>query len=59
VQALIPDTPSLVVEIDPLGASTQACDLRFRGVEPDAEVIEQIADMLTRRQILNPVDRGR
>jgi bifunctional enzyme CysN/CysC len=58
VQALIPDTPSLVVEIDPLGASTQACDLRFRGVEPDAEVIEQIADMLTRRQILNPVDRG-
>jgi bifunctional enzyme CysN/CysC len=59
VQALIPDTPSLVVEIDPLGASTQACDLRFRGVEPDGEVIAQIADMLTRRQILNPADRGR
>ncbi len=57
VQALIPDTPSLVVEIDPLGASTQACDLRFRGVEPESEVVAEIAEMLLRRQIVNPVDK--
>jgi bifunctional enzyme CysN/CysC len=57
VQALIPDTPSLVVEIDPLGASAQACDLRFRGVEPESEVVAEIAEMLVRRQIVNPVDK--
>jgi bifunctional enzyme CysN/CysC len=57
VQALIPDTPSLVVEIDPLGASAQACDLRFRGVEPESEVVAEIAEMLVRRQIVNSVDK--
>ncbi len=52
VQALIPDTPSIVVEVDPGGASTQACDLRVRGTEPEVEVIAQVVELLERRQIV-------
>ena len=51
VQALIPDAPMLLVDIDPDDASTQACDLRIRGTEPEAEVIAQITELLDRRQI--------
>jgi bifunctional enzyme CysN/CysC len=51
VQALIPDAPMLLVEIDPDDASTQACDLRFRGTESEAEVIAKISELLERRQI--------
>jgi bifunctional enzyme CysN/CysC len=51
VQALIPDAPMLLVDIDPEDASTQACDLRIRGAEPEAEVVAQIAALLDKRQI--------
>ena len=51
VQALIPDTPMLLVDVDPDDASTQACDLRIRGNEPEAEVIAKIADLLAKNHI--------
>ena len=51
VQALIPDTPMVVVDIDPDDASTQACDLRIRGNEPEADVIAQISAILDQRHI--------
>jgi bifunctional enzyme CysN/CysC len=51
VQALIPDTPMVVVDIDPSDASTQACDLRIRGTEPEADVIAKISSILEQRQI--------
>ncbi len=51
VQALIPDTAMLVVDVDPDDASTQACDLRIRGTEPEAEVIAKIAELLDRNHI--------
>ena len=54
VQALIPDSPMLLVDIDPTGASTQACDLRISGNEPEADVIAKIADLLARRGITSP-----
>jgi bifunctional enzyme CysN/CysC len=51
VQALIPDDPMLLVDIDPDGVSTMPSDLRIRGTEPEADVIAQIAELLERRQI--------
>jgi len=54
VQALIPDSPMLLVDIDPAGSSTQACDLRISGNEPEADVIAKIADLLARRGITTP-----
>ena len=53
VQTLLPDTSSLVVEIDVQGASTQVCDLRIRGTESEGDVIAQIVELLIKRQILN------
>jgi NADPH:quinone reductase-like Zn-dependent oxidoreductase len=41
----------LVVDVDPSGASTQACDLRIAGTEPDAEVIAKIAALVAERHI--------
>jgi len=55
VQALIPDAPMLLVDIDPADASTQACDLRIRGTEPDADVIAKITALLDKRQITSRV----
>jgi len=52
VQALIPDAPSLAIEIDPDGHSAQPCDLRIRGDEPEHEVTAAIIDLLAKRQIL-------
>jgi bifunctional enzyme CysN/CysC len=51
VQALIPDAPMLVIDVDPSGASTQACDLRVAGTEPEAEVLAKVAALLAERQI--------
>jgi bifunctional enzyme CysN/CysC len=51
VQALIPDAPMLLIDIDPADASTQACDLRIRGTEPEVDVVAQIAALLDKRQI--------
>jgi bifunctional enzyme CysN/CysC len=55
VQALIPDAPMLLVDIDPTDASTQACDLRIRGTEPDPDVIAKIGALLNERQITSMV----
>ncbi|MBA3709120.1 MAG: adenylyl-sulfate kinase [Planctomycetes bacterium] len=52
VQALIGDTPSIVVEIDPSGASTAPCDLRIRGNEPEAEVVSRIVELMASRRII-------
>jgi bifunctional enzyme CysN/CysC len=54
VQALIPDTPMILIDVDATGASTQACDLRVRGDEPEADVIAKIGELLHRRQITAP-----
>ena len=51
VQALIPDAPSIVVDIDPDGDSLAPCDLRVRGNEPEGEVVARIVDLLAARQI--------
>jgi bifunctional enzyme CysN/CysC len=58
VQALIPYAPSIVIEVDPGGTSTQACDLRIRGSEPETAVIAQIIELLTKRQILGAPEAG-
>ena len=54
VQALIPDSPLLLIDIDPDGSSAQDCDLRIRGSEPEAEVIARINDLLVARKITEP-----
>jgi bifunctional enzyme CysN/CysC len=54
VQALVPDAPLLLVDVDPSGASTQACDLRVAGTEPEAFVIAKIVALLAERQITGP-----
>jgi bifunctional enzyme CysN/CysC len=51
VQALIPDFGSLVINVDPEGCSTAACDLRITGREPEADVIASIVQLLRDRQI--------
>ena len=51
VQALIPDSPLLLIDIDPDGSSTQDCDLRIRGTEPEAQVIAKINELLAARKI--------
>ena len=51
VQALAPDAPMLLIDVDPSGSSTMACDLRITGTEPEAEVIAKIADLLRHRGI--------
>jgi bifunctional enzyme CysN/CysC len=55
VQALIPDDPMLIVDIDPEDASTEACDLRIRGTEPESDVVAKIGELLRTRQITAPV----
>ncbi len=52
VQALIGDTPSLVLEIDPLGRSTAPCDMRIRGDEPFEHVIQTMRELLHERGIV-------
>ena len=51
VQALIPDTPTILIDVDPAGDSSLPSDLRIRGTEPEAELIAQVTDLLARRQI--------
>jgi bifunctional enzyme CysN/CysC len=52
VQALIGDMPSLVIDIDPGGNSTQPCDLRIRGNEPEAEVLTKITALLKAKAVI-------
>jgi len=51
VQALIPDTPAILIDVDPAGDSHLPFDLRIRGTEPEEQVIAGVVDLLTRRQI--------
>jgi len=51
VQALIPDTPTILIDVDPAGDSHLPFDLRIRGTEPEDEVIAGVVDLLARRQI--------
>jgi hypothetical protein len=54
VQALIGDTPSIVIEIDPTGRSTAPSDLRIQGTEPEAEVLSRVGELLFARGIVPP-----
>ncbi len=54
VQALIPDFPVFVVDVDPSGSSIAASDLRLSGKEDEGQVVDQVSAILTQRQILNP-----
>ena len=54
VATLIPDSPMLLVDVDPGDASTLACDLRIRGNESEADVVAQVAQLLDKRQITQP-----
>jgi bifunctional enzyme CysN/CysC len=49
VQALIPDSPLVLVEVGE--GSAQACDLLVSGDEPEAEVVAKVAALLDARQI--------
>lgn len=49
VQALIPDSPLVLVEVG--GGSAQACDLLVSGDEPEAEVVAKVVALLEARQI--------
>lgn len=49
VQALIPDSPLVLVEVGT--GSAQACDLLVSGDEPEAEVVAKVVALLEARQI--------
>jgi bifunctional enzyme CysN/CysC len=51
VQALIPDTPTIVIDVDPAGASHQASDLQVGVDEPVDEVVKRITALLVERHI--------
>jgi len=51
VQALIPDSPLVLVEVG--SGSAQACDLLVSGEEPEAEVVAKVRALLEARQITN------
>jgi bifunctional enzyme CysN/CysC len=52
VQALIPDAPLVLVEVEGAGeGSANACDLLVSGDEPEAEVVAKVAALLDARQI--------
>jgi bifunctional enzyme CysN/CysC len=51
VQALIPDTPTILIDVDPAGDSTLPFDLRIRGTESEDELVSQVTDLLAHRKI--------
>jgi bifunctional enzyme CysN/CysC len=51
VQSLIPDTPTVLIDVDPVGDSSLPFDLRIRGTEPEEAVIASVIDLLAHRQI--------
>ena len=64
MQALIPDTPTILIDVDPAGDSHLPFDLRIRGTEPEDEVIAGVVDLLVRapdhvRLTAPPPDRRR
>ena len=54
VQALIPDAATILIDVDPAGDSTLPFDLRIRGNEPEGDLVTQVTELLTRRQIIIP-----
>jgi bifunctional enzyme CysN/CysC len=54
VQTLIPDVPTIVVDVDPAGESLEPCDLRIRGTEAEADVIARLTELLSARHITTP-----
>jgi bifunctional enzyme CysN/CysC len=54
VQALIPDFPVLVVEIDADGTRLSSGDVKLSGSEKNEDVVAKIADLLAKRQVVNP-----
>jgi len=52
VQTLIGDAPSLVIDVDPAGASTTASDLRVRGTESETEIVTRVLDVLVKRGMI-------
>ena len=53
VQALLGDQISIAVEIDPDGTSAVPCDVRFKGDESEAVVVQTIVGKLRERQALS------
>jgi len=51
VQALIPDTPTILIDVDPAGDGGLPFDLRISGTESDQHLVERITDLLAQRQI--------
>jgi len=51
VQALIPDTPTILIDVDPTGDSALPLDLRIRGNESEDELVERVTDLLAQRHI--------
>jgi bifunctional enzyme CysN/CysC len=52
VQALIGDTVSVAIEVDPTGRSTAPCDLRISGKEPEGDVIAKIVELLKQKKVV-------
>jgi len=51
VQALLPDTARVIIDVDPKATSASDCDLRIRGNEPEEEVVQKVAAILNERHI--------
>jgi len=52
VQALIGDTPSIAIEVDPGGRSTLPCDLRIQGTESEGDIVAKVIEMLKKKQVI-------
>lgn len=55
VQALIPDFPVIVVDIDPRAGGISTADLRLTGREPEGDGVAQIQALLDRRRLTGPL----
>src|SRR5207237_10346187 len=51
VQALIPDTPTILIDLDPSADAAHPCDLRIREGESEAELVARVTELLAQRQI--------
>jgi bifunctional enzyme CysN/CysC len=51
VQALIPDTPVILIDVGASGSGSESCDLHVAGDEPEADVVGKIAGLLDERLI--------
>ena len=54
VQALVPNYPVLIVDIDPSGKNLAPADLRLTGRESEESVVAEISGLLRRHQITEP-----